>query len=736
LDSARSSKLQAPLPASPQPPVTPSKEGASTDYAHAIRRRNWQQAAKLIDAATEAERMTPELRYARALVALEIDDVETALRSVDHLEDTWPQFKEEAAKIRREAASKSMDVTLLGHFIGASTDPSDMLVLAQAHLESSSPQEARDLAERALIRLRTSKTRSKLELETQGRLIKAQCFEKLGLKDLAAKEYFWLATDGLTVTLSDQREDGSTKDFNLELIALKTKLALNAQDRLKRARVLSNQGHSTATEKELAELKALSPTTFSEAQGEALDAWALYHSRSDYIRASQLFKQAAARGGPDKKKLLYYEAKALARSHQDSQAIGKYETLAQLGGEYAEHAAYQAARLRFIDGQWAEAAQGYQRYLKKYGQRARHQAAAAYDLPIARLAAGDFAPAQRELQELRKKSDSPRLRVRLAQLQAVALLGEKKEGQAAELFKKVIRDSPLSYPALLSQARLAQMKVPGPPLIAPRPTGQSPPATLTLSLPEKARRLSRVGLDDEAESALREMESEIRAQYGDRAGEALCRLYGQLESAKRRYQIAQTAASWSVLDETPTAQNEWQWDCIYPSPYQQIVRDESLQYKVPAPFVYGIMRQESAFRPSVVSPARAVGLMQIIPPTASRIAAEINRDYEPDLMVSPAVNISYGVYYLRRLLDMFGERLELAAASYNAGPHAVTRWLRAGENLPVDIFVARIPYEETRNYVYLVMGNTARYAYRDEVTPVPLVDLQLPRGLRATQDAY
>src|SRR5690606_3039769 len=128
-------------------------------------------------------------------------------------------------------------------------------------------------------------------------------FEKLGLKDLAAKEYFWLATDGLTVTLSDQREDGSTKDFNLELIALKTKLALNAQDRLKRARVLSNQGHSTATEKELAELKALSPTTFSEAQGEALDAWALYHSRSDYIRASQLFKQAAARGGPDKKKL-------------------------------------------------------------------------------------------------------------------------------------------------------------------------------------------------------------------------------------------------------------------------------------------------------------------------------------------------------------------------------------------------------------------------------------------------
>jgi soluble lytic murein transglycosylase len=718
------------------PLALPSKDVPSLDYASALRRRDWKQAALLMDAATEAERKTPELRYARATVALAMGDVETSLRSVDELEAAWPQFKNEAAKIRLEAAAKSKDVTLLGHFLGPSTEPSDMLALAQAHLESANPQEACELADRALTRLKISKTSSSLKLAARGRLIKAQCFEELGFKDLAAKEYYWLATDGVSVTLSDPSNGGSSTDFNVQLIALNTKLSLSAQDRLNRARVLSEQGNFTATEAELRELKALSLTTFSEAKREALDAWALYYSRSDYLQASQLFKQAAARGGADRKKLLYYEAKALARSHEDVQAIDKYEALAELGGEYAEHAAYQVARLRFIDGQWTAAAKGYQLYLKKYGLNARHHSAATYDLPIARLAAGDFAAAQTELQELRRKSDSPRTRVRLAQLQAVALQGEKKEAEAAELFKKVIRDSPLSYPALLSQARLAQMKVPGPPLIAPPPAGESPHSGLTLSLPEKVWRLSRVGLDDEAESALREMEPELRTKYTDRSGEALCRLYGQLESAKRRYQVAQTAASWSVLDAAPTMQSEWQWDCIYPSPYAQIVREESERYKVPAPFVYGIMRQESAFRPSVVSPALAVGLMQIIPPTAMRIAGEIKTHYEADLMTSPAINISYGTYYLRRLLNMFGERLELAAASYNAGPQAVTRWLRAGETLPVDIFVARIPYEETRNYVYLVMGNTARYAYRDDRLPVPQVDLKLPSGLRATKDAY
>ena len=68
---------------------------------------------------------------------------------------------------------------------------------------------------------------------------------------------------------------------------------------------------------------------------------------------------------------------------------------------------------------------------------------------------------------------------------------------------------------------------------------------------------------------------------------------------------------------------------------------------------------------------------------------------------------------------------------------AVSRWLEKGESLPLDVFVARIPYEETRTYVYRVLGNTARYAY-DERGPaaLPVVELEIPAGLRAPDDAY
>jgi soluble lytic murein transglycosylase len=128
--------------------------------------------------------------------------------------------------------------------------------------------------------------------------------------------------------------------------------------------------------------------------------------------------------------------------------------------------------------------------------------------------------------------------------------------------------------------------------------------------------------------------------------------------------------------------------------------------------------------------------MQIIPPTAERIAQATGARYEPDLMRAPAINISFGTYYLHYLLEIFGGRPELVAASYNAGPHAVTRWLRAGEELPLDVFVARIPYSETRNYVYLVMGNYARYAYRDQSNKLPSIDLKIPKGLKASNSSY
>jgi soluble lytic murein transglycosylase len=176
---------------------------------------------------------------------------------------------------------------------------------------------------------------------------------------------------------------------------------------------------------------------------------------------------------------------------------------------------------------------------------------------------------------------------------------------------------------------------------------------------------------------------------------------------------------------------------MYPRPYASFVEAVERQHQLPRHLVYAVMRQESAFRPDVVSPASAVGLMQLIPRTGKAAAGELGLEYRSELLVSPPYNIQLGAYYLGKVLQRFGGNPALAAASYNAGPSAVSRWLEKGEKLPLDVFVARIPYQETRLYVNLVMGNLAHYAFLEGGdAAVPQLDLALPQGLRATADDY
>jgi soluble lytic murein transglycosylase len=167
------------------------------------------------------------------------------------------------------------------------------------------------------------------------------------------------------------------------------------------------------------------------------------------------------------------------------------------------------------------------------------------------------------------------------------------------------------------------------------------------------------------------------------------------------------------------------------------VNDLSSKERLPAELVYAIMRQESAFRPAVASPAGAVGLMQLMESTAESLAKEIGTEFAPERLTSPPYNLELATRYLRKLLDMFGGNVALAAASYNAGPQAVSRWLESGETLPLDLFVARIPYDETREYVERVVGNMARYAYLSGGdSAVPKLALEIDKGLRAPPDAY
>jgi soluble lytic murein transglycosylase len=136
---------------------------------------------------------------------------------------------------------------------------------------------------------------------------------------------------------------------------------------------------------------------------------------------------------------------------------------------------------------------------------------------------------------------------------------------------------------------------------------------------------------------------------------------------------------------------------------------------VDANLALGVMRQESSFDPGIVSPAGAVGLMQMMPATARQEGGD------PDALADPDVNMRLGVGYLHKLLDQFGGVAPYAVAAYNAGPHRVKAWISANGDAagpapdywPADNmidWIEQIPFAETRNYVQRVLENRAIYA--------------------------
>ena len=116
------------------------------------------------------------------------------------------------------------------------------------------------------------------------------------------------------------------------------------------------------------------------------------------------------------------------------------------------------------------------------------------------------------------------------------------------------------------------------------------------------------------------------------------------------------------------------------SAIDQLIRANADRFGIDPYLVFLVIEKESRFRTRAVSPKGAMGLMQLMPGTARRLG--VRRPFDP------ADNIRGGTQYMRELMSMFGGKVELVLASYNAGEGAV---LKYGRNVP--------PYRETRDYV-------------------------------------
>jgi len=149
---------------------------------------------------------------------------------------------------------------------------------------------------------------------------------------------------------------------------------------------------------------------------------------------------------------------------------------------------------------------------------------------------------------------------------------------------------------------------------------------------------------------------------------------------------------------------------LFPKPYLLKAIQESAQYRLSPYLVLALMRQESAFNKKVVSSAQAIGLMQLLPSTASRVARSMGEKApnRKDLK-KPEVNIQLGVKYLHEMLNDFEDNIIFALASYNAGPGKVRQWIEVRSVLKPLEFIESIPFKETRNYVKKVLRNYVIY---------------------------
>jgi soluble lytic murein transglycosylase len=214
-------------------------------------------------------------------------------------------------------------------------------------------------------------------------------------------------------------------------------------------------------------------------------------------------------------------------------------------------------------------------------------------------------------------------------------------------------------------------------------------------------------------------------------------LLGQVADARRQWAWTTRNMNNRELAVAAVIARQWGWydrailtvarsdhlddlELRFPLLYRDTIEANAAQYGVDPSWVYGVVRQESAFVVDARSQAGALGLMQLMPSTGRLTGRKLNIRVRNNLaLLDVENNLRLGVSYLKEVLGRNNGNQVLATASYNAGPNRVSSWMPQ-QPMDADVWVETIPYNETRDYVKNVMSYTTVYDYRLENRPVRL----------------
>jgi soluble lytic murein transglycosylase len=428
---------------------------------------------------------------------------------------------------------------------------------------------------------------------------------------------------------------------------------------------------------------------------------------------------------------LFSGGRASGRAGRWSEAVQRYALVEQ---EFPKHRLADDSRLR-----------GAAAY-RELGDEARYQAMltampddypegdmvndALFELALARIEVHDWAGAIAPLERGRERAG--RERAYDAAGRFPYYLGRARiETGSAELGRQalasVVRDHPLSFYMALALSRLAAHDKAGADGLLAEAIAREPEGPFViaqgpaLATPEftRATWLVRVGEPKLARAEL----DRLGLSAGTAAPELLWAgtfLLARAGAAKESHGLLRGASMPSAkvpeslagfLDHYPAGAWRAAWEVAFPQPYLDIVARETARQGIPRALAYAIMREESAFEPRVTSAASAIGLMQLILPTAKTMAKPLKLPSDAAALKRPEVNIALGCRYLSVLRKQFSDNPLLAIPGYNAGGGAPQKWLAARPTQDFDVWVERIPYEETRQYTKRVITSMAAYSF-------------------------
>ena len=478
--------------------------------------------------------------------------------------------------------------------------------------------------------------------------------------------------------------------------------------------------------------------------------------------------------------------KAAARSGEYQTAVGAYERAYAIApkSKKAREALYQAAYLSYQFQDYDGAVRKFQQFIKA-NPKSGLAKDAQWHLAWLQYLRSDFKGALLKFEEVRKSAQGQRkhsdsLQERLMYWIAMSHIRLKQYDEAGKAFESITAKNNYSFYALAAQARLDSIKgkieerrsrVPtalravamegtastveeqareseedlvGPPTDEPAPVaveeGGESEGIQASSFKDPALRaridvataLIQLGLTELARWELVEVEKHTRNSTYLRM---LINAYERINSFHRSAAIAELSFG-REREVQGLDLGRQLWQSTFPQAFKPWVQKYCTASGSAPEWVWAIMRAESMFKPDVISPVGAKGLMQFMPYTARNLARLSGDGSETLNIMDPETNIKLGAQYLARLKQKFKGNLPLSAAAYNAGPHRVEGWLVNFGHLDTDEFIEHIPFLETRNYVKKVVRNHTFYRrlYAKDQKPVDMLakPLGVPIPARAS----